>query len=203
MPKVTEEHKEARRRQIAAAALKCFGRDGFHGTTMQQIIDAAGLSAGAVYTYFASKEDLILYVAKTSTSGFAELVEAQAGAEPLTPPSQALPDLADQAVAYLRQGGVDKAAVALQGWAEATRNPAIRRVAQASMNRVRAAMEQWLGRWRQAGLISPEVDPQTAAAPMVSLLLGLLIQRALWTGLDHRAYAQGAAKLIELPPQGD
>src|SRR5262245_4718474 len=59
MPKVTEEHVEARRRQILAAALRSFARDGFHRTTMQDIFREADLSPGAVYSYFEGKDELI------------------------------------------------------------------------------------------------------------------------------------------------
>ena len=59
MPKVTEEHVEARRRQILSAALRCFAREGFHRTTMQDIFREADLSPGAVYSYFKGKDELI------------------------------------------------------------------------------------------------------------------------------------------------
>ena len=59
MPKVTEEHVAARRRQILSAALRCFARQGFHRTTMQDIFREADLSPGAVYSYFGSKDELI------------------------------------------------------------------------------------------------------------------------------------------------
>ena len=49
MPKVTEEHVAARRRQILSAALSCFAREGFHRTTMQDIFREAG-SVRARYT---------------------------------------------------------------------------------------------------------------------------------------------------------
>src|SRR5215218_5000095 len=59
MPQVTLEHVEARRRQILSAALRCFAREGFHRTTMQDIFRGADLSPGAVYSYFTGKDELI------------------------------------------------------------------------------------------------------------------------------------------------
>jgi len=59
VPKVTEEHLRARKQQIVDAAFLCFARKGFHPSTMQDICSEAGLSAGAVYRYFASKEEII------------------------------------------------------------------------------------------------------------------------------------------------
>jgi AcrR family transcriptional regulator len=63
MPKVSQNHLEARRQQILDAAIECFSRQGFHPTTMQDIIKESGLSSGAIYTYFASKEALIEAIA--------------------------------------------------------------------------------------------------------------------------------------------
>ena len=49
MPKVSEQHREARRDQIVDAALRCFSRKGFQRTSMADIIAESGLSAGAIY----------------------------------------------------------------------------------------------------------------------------------------------------------
>ncbi|MCH9035735.1 MAG: TetR/AcrR family transcriptional regulator, partial [Chloroflexi bacterium] len=58
-PKVSEEYLEARRQQILDAAVVCFSRRGFYLTTLEDIHKKAGLSKGAVYHYFKSKEDII------------------------------------------------------------------------------------------------------------------------------------------------
>jgi AcrR family transcriptional regulator len=59
MPRLTPERAEARRQQILAAAARCFSERGFHATTMRAICREAGLSAGAVYTWFPSKTAII------------------------------------------------------------------------------------------------------------------------------------------------
>ncbi len=59
MPKVTNAHLEARREQILDAAWACFARRGYHETRMQDICQESGLSPGAIYRYFASKEAII------------------------------------------------------------------------------------------------------------------------------------------------
>jgi len=48
MPKVTDAHRESRRRQILDASIECFAREGFHRTSMAQIIAEAGVSAGTI-----------------------------------------------------------------------------------------------------------------------------------------------------------
>lgn len=59
MPKISPEQIDARRAQILRAAMACFARKGPADTTMSDIFAAAGLSAGAVYTYFEGKHDLL------------------------------------------------------------------------------------------------------------------------------------------------
>lgn len=49
---------EATRQRALDAALSLFSQQGFRGTTMREIADAAGLSMGNVYYHFPSKEAL-------------------------------------------------------------------------------------------------------------------------------------------------
>jgi TetR/AcrR family transcriptional regulator, transcriptional repressor of aconitase len=59
MPRLSQTDLDARRRQIREAANRCFARKGVQATTMREIFAEAGLSAGAVYNYFKTKEELI------------------------------------------------------------------------------------------------------------------------------------------------
>src|SRR3954466_5785789 len=61
-----------RRDEILSAAQRCFVRSGFHQASMQEICAEAGMSAGNLYRYFASKESLI--------AGISERNRAQAAA---------------------------------------------------------------------------------------------------------------------------
>ena len=78
MPKVTDAHLEARRQQILDAASACFARQGFHQTTMQDICRKAELSPGAVYRYFASKEDIIAASCQECQNQSLDMIQAAA-----------------------------------------------------------------------------------------------------------------------------
>jgi AcrR family transcriptional regulator len=54
-----EQWKEARREQILEAAGRVFSERGYHMTKMKDVADAAGVSNGTVYNYFASKEEVL------------------------------------------------------------------------------------------------------------------------------------------------
>ena len=77
MPKISDDKRAARRVQILEAAWVCFQREGLHATTMDDIIRASRLSAGAVYSYYPSKEDLILAAVTMSLSGLRARLERQ------------------------------------------------------------------------------------------------------------------------------
>lgn len=52
--------RDIRREEIIAAARDLFSRKGFHGTSMPDIAQAAGISTGLIYYIFPSKEDILL-----------------------------------------------------------------------------------------------------------------------------------------------
>lgn len=60
MPKLADTTKATRRAGILAAALTCFARTGYHGTTMADVAEAADVSKGTPYLYFPSKEALFI-----------------------------------------------------------------------------------------------------------------------------------------------
>lgn len=65
---------EPRRRTILAAAADEFGERGFGGASYNRIIQRAGISKGAMYYYFADKDDLFQTVLDVAlTQWFAEV----------------------------------------------------------------------------------------------------------------------------------
>lgn len=83
MPKVSAEHKEQVRQRLLGAARTVVLRDGHEGATTRAILDEAGLSAGALYTYFASKEELFEALVEDALTGW---LARTAGQAPLEPP---------------------------------------------------------------------------------------------------------------------
>src|SRR5438445_11177458 len=58
VPKVSSEHKQQVRQRLLDAARRVVLRDGHEGATTRAILDEAGLSAGSLYNYFSSKDEL-------------------------------------------------------------------------------------------------------------------------------------------------
>lgn len=51
---------QVRRDQVLSAAMRCFARDGYHATRVDDIVAEAGLSKGAIYHRFRSKDEIFL-----------------------------------------------------------------------------------------------------------------------------------------------
>jgi AcrR family transcriptional regulator len=73
MPKVSDEHKEARREQILAGAQRAFARHGYEGATVARLEEATGLSRGAIFNYFENKEALFVALVLRSSDRFVEI----------------------------------------------------------------------------------------------------------------------------------
>ena len=85
MPKVSDEHKAERRRQILDGARRTFSEHGYEGATVALLEDEIGLSRGAIFNYFPNKESIFVALAVESnmrlteiwlTEGFPALLDA-------------------------------------------------------------------------------------------------------------------------------
>jgi AcrR family transcriptional regulator len=70
------DHKAQSKDIIACEALKLFVGKGYHNTSIPDIVQAAGLSTGAVYHHFGSKEHLAKYIHEIASARFAEKFRA-------------------------------------------------------------------------------------------------------------------------------
>lgn len=72
------------RGRLVDAATRLFADKGFEGTTVQEVVDAAGVTKGAMYHYFSSKDDLLYEIYHRVLSMQMERLELiLGGAEPL------------------------------------------------------------------------------------------------------------------------
>lgn len=196
MPKVTEEHRLARRRQIVAAARTCVIEQGFHKTTMADVIRESGLSAGAVYGYFKSKEEIVAAIADDALSTVDELFgKLLASEEPLTPLA-ALEAALNHVVQIAERPGGDVTRVGIQAWGEALHNPAVKAIATGKYTEVRARFEAVARRAQADGTIDPDTDPRHVAQVLFALLPGFILQRLLIGDVTPTTYTNGLRALF-------
>ena len=77
MPKVAQAHLDARRQQIVDAARARFAAHGFARTSMADIVAESGLSTGAIYRYFASKDEIVVAVCEQAGDALPEVLTTE------------------------------------------------------------------------------------------------------------------------------
>ncbi len=195
MPKVSDEHLDARRAQIVDAAVTCFAREGFHRTTMQDICRQAGLSPGAVYRYFASKDELIEAIADERHEREQEFLVQGAssgeGMEALRILGRAFfESLADPDEKRRRRLGV-------QVWAEALRNPKIHALVMRGVDRPRAAIAGLVREAQEQGELPADLNPDSVARIVTALFQGFVLQQAWDESIDIAAYYETVEAIFD------
>jgi AcrR family transcriptional regulator len=190
MPKVSQEHMDQRRRQILAAANRCFARLGFHDATMQDVIREAGLSAGAIYNYFSSKQDIIIAIADERHAREAEICRAAASE---VDAFAALTHLG-QAFFYnlSAPGQEEERRVGVQLWAEALNNGKLLKVTLEGTAEPLRVLKKLIDRLKASGDLSREVNSEAMARVMVALFQGLVLQKCREKHLDIEPYVEAA-----------
>lgn len=74
MPKVTQEHLDARRQEILHGARRAFAELGYEGATVAKLEEATGLSRGAIFHYFENKNDLFVELAIEMNTRFGDIL---------------------------------------------------------------------------------------------------------------------------------
>lgn len=77
-----ERNKVERRQRLESVALELFERNGFDNTTIEEIADAAGLAPRTFFSYFATKDDLVLADYSRRLERIIEELEALPATEP-------------------------------------------------------------------------------------------------------------------------
>jgi AcrR family transcriptional regulator len=196
MPRVSDQHLAARRAQILEAARGCFAREGFHRTSMADILGAAGLSAGAVYRYFRSKEELVAAIAGQAGEGLRERLAEVSSAEPAPPPAEVLEAVLAFVDSQARPEGSLR--IALQVWAEALRDPALAGRVEETYAMLRDGLVVGCRRAQEAGSLGPDADPDAIGRVLVSLVPGYVLRRLLMSDpLTPAAFVADLRPLLE------
>ncbi|MEU3733769.1 TetR/AcrR family transcriptional regulator [Streptomyces sp. NPDC033538] len=207
MARVSQEHLDARRRQILDGAARCFARNGFHATSMQDVLKEVDLSAGAVYRYFSGKEELIAAIV-TEVLGTLRGVYERAALE--SPPP--LPDeLVARTFAQLtreRPTVTDSGEwlfprLMVQVWTETLRNDELSAVLSEGFAEVRAAWAKVVVRYQENGMMRDDVAPDAVARTLIATAQGLGVQYALFGGFSTEALQAGMRGLLSMREADD
>jgi TetR/AcrR family transcriptional regulator, transcriptional repressor of aconitase len=194
MPRVSQEHLDARRRQILEAARRAFIRNGFHATSMQDVFRESGLSAGAVYHYFGSKRELIAAIADVNLGLVAEVLDEL--------DETRLPSLGELIARFARRFEQrnqenDIAKLIGQVWAEAIRSPEIAEMFRAKLHTVLDPLTRAVRIYQDAGRLPANVPPEVIASTIAAFVQGFMLQLAVRDDVDVADFETGVRALVD------
>ena len=173
---MSERYRDARREQIMDAARRCFLRNGFRETSMQDLFAESGLSSGAFYRYFSGKDELIIAIAQDNFRDVLTIIRTAAeNAEgSLGDVLATAIDLIDEKHAANGQGGI-----AVQVWAEALRNPRLAAEFTSLLMDVHQEIGGMVRRNQAAGTLPAGVSADAIASALLGAVPGYIVQIAL------------------------
>ena len=194
MPKISDERRAERRAQILHAARHCFQRDGVQAATMDDIVRASGLSAGAVYKYFKSKDELALASMTASLAGLQRALTTYLQ-EPAPEPGELLKALSGLVLSYSAPTGYDSRRLALVNWGEAQRNEAFREALRRFYLGFRDDLARIAQSWQRRGVIADGANAEDVSKAILAFLMGFIAQSAIMDDVTPDALASGLRSL--------
>lgn len=201
VPRISDKRRAANRAVIVDAARRCFARDGFHQTSVPDLVAAAGISAGGFYRYFDSKEDLVREIVREAFAGIGAAVVGRL--ERLDAPSVAdvigvLTGILGASTFTVGDREIDldeQARVAVQAWSEVIRAPGPKDEAHRGLEFLATGIAGALARGQRAGRVRAGLDPDDGARLVLALLSGMILRRAAF-GDDAAAVGRAAIALL-------
>lgn len=195
MPKVSVAHEEKRREQILGAAMACFARQGYRSTSIEDIVRESGLSVGALYTYFPSKEDIFLAIADRRTQDtLARLRELFRQPGPMSEKTQ-------QAVDYffgqLEEELIPLARVGFEFWGEARTSDRLQATHLRRCDTIRQFYRWLMAEGQRTGELRADLDVDATAEVFMALNEGILmIHAAGMTSVSRDALKRAYIEMV-------
>lgn len=192
MPRLKPATQRARRENILDAAEICFARSGFHGCTMHDICKEAGISSGALYVYFVSKETLIAGIADRDRAKLADQLADVAKAPDLM---EALTRLGEH---YMTEEPHYKRLLGIEIGCEATRNAAVGEVYRSVDDYCMDAFKRLFERAAAEGKIAPTYDASTIARVLAVIGDGLMWRSAVDRDFDTKSVLPAITAMVSM-----
>jgi AcrR family transcriptional regulator len=168
MPKVVPEYKEEAKGRILEAANKVFAEKGYHEATMDDIAKRLGVSKGAIYLYFPSKEDLFEAMCKTAPQAFKEILFSSFRDE--ANPVESATQFFDKMLKL----SASNPGLSFEILSEASRNPTLKRILKKNHVEYEEVLTGFLAEGRKRGIVGDNLDIRPLANSLI----------ALWNGLE-------------------
>ncbi|GAA2067628.1 TetR/AcrR family transcriptional regulator [Streptomyces albiaxialis] len=206
MARVSQAHLDARRRQILDGARRAFLRNGFHASSMQDVLKETGLSAGAVYRYFGSKEEIVAAVASEALQTALTSFDFVGAADAPLAPDELFAEVFGRLEKAIGAGEDPRELprMLVQVWAEALRNPELAEVVAQAYGHLKAQWCSLVDSYKAHGWVDPEVDTEHVARTLIGAVQGYFVQQALFGGMTKDDFREGLRGLVSmaLPREG-
>lgn len=190
----------ARQAQVLDAAARCFQTCGFHGTSIQRISEAAGMSPGHIYHYFRNKEAIVAGIVGRNLGELLERVAALRRAGERMGVVQACVAEVDAAIALRSVPG--SVSLGLEILAEATRNAEITGLVRQADQQVRQSTRALILQLPALGRLAPE-DLEARLTVMYTLFDGLMVRTLLQPDIDRRATGKVIQRMVRVLLEDD
>ncbi len=167
MPKVVPEYKEEAKARILNKATEMFIEKGFKNTKMTEIANALGVSKGALYQYFKSKDELLIEVVKGGDRFRKSSVFSTMTTEEL--PLLASRDYFDKMIKSTAQ--IDKLGVEIANMA--LNNPELMKGVRGFYMDEVNIVQEFFEEMMEKKLVKPETDTRIVAVSILSFRSGL------------------------------
>jgi len=168
-----------RKEQIRRAALACFGRAGYHQTTMDQVAAEGGVSKGTLYWHFKSKQELFVSLFETLMNELAERWEAILAAEK----GGAVAKLRSSLGFFRRdvEPLLPMLTLVIEAWTRIREDPQLAEQARRAFGRFQNGLRDILVEGVQEGVFEVE-SPGEASFVLMTLVNGLVLRMSsgLW-----------------------
>jgi AcrR family transcriptional regulator len=167
------ERPEPSRKQLMSAAIDCFARLGYQGTSIDRIARDAGVTKGAVYYHFRDKEELLFAAVKDQVGGFEKDV-----LKATTPPQDALTSLkrvVDSCFFHATVSNHRRFIITLMVEALDT-NPRLSSEFRNILRRMRGFLVSVVRDGQVNGTLRADVEPERVAAVLMAGIMGAEIQ---------------------------
>ncbi|MER6346473.1 TetR/AcrR family transcriptional regulator [Streptomyces sp. NPDC001595] len=202
MARVSQEHLDARRRQILDAAALCFARNGFHATSMQDVLKEADLSAGAVYRYFSGKDELIRAIVSAVMGEIRDAFEEAARQSPPPDPDVLVATVLGRTLEARGSLAVDGEPafprLVVQVWTETVRDKRLAAVLTEGYDAVRAAWTRVVEVYQERGMMRADLPADDVARTMIAAVQGFIVQQSLFGPVPVEVLRNGLRALMSM-----
>lgn len=187
MPRVVPEYKEEAKGRILEAANQIFAEKGYRQATMDDVAKKIGVSKGALYLYFASKEELFEEICRTEPLGLKEILYSTFNEK--RKPLESASEFFD---AMMKRYG-SNLGLGFEIFSEASRNPSLRRVLKKTQDGYVEVLTSFLGQLQKKGFVSDQLDLRSITYAVIAMWNG--IESLMVSGLPvpdaKRAWLEG------------